>query len=715
MKTSLIAGLAAIAIAASAFGQARVDYKANLAKVPAKDPAPEGTPPQIVPAMRGQHPRLMFTTAEIDAMRKASETDPVLKRARADVGGWARRFKLPKEDPPAIVTNDTQALATACERYAGLAYAYALDKDPNAKQAILDILNMMLDQPYWADAPELDSNMGAGNNMVMVGLLFDTIAGDLDASLRKKLVDKMLTHVRRMHYLGHKQLAVKTIKYWQQDPQNNHRWHRMAGVSACLLAIYDEPGVDAGYLLDYYKKEMDFLTKWFPHDGDCHEGAGYQTFGFMYLGMAATIWDRVTGSDYLKSTAGFANAANQQLYYNAPGRNGNQSFGDDMNGDNGNFNHHAAAFFLSARLTRNKDLQAALVDRLERYMNRKDGKPTQYPWGLFAFYDPTLAKGNADALPPYRLFPDLGAASIRDKWTDDGVLLTFKCGPYGGYALNDYRHTVMGPDGKPHYINVAHDDPDANTFALGTGGDFLFHPGLYSFQKITRTNNGVTVNGKGQIGEGSDYTQPVKDTDMRTLSYLTGWKADDKGRVIVEGEAGKAYPDLKAFRRTAVYLPGEYILLLDDIRGDAQNEITWRGTVEKGNFEKPETGHCYVETKSGKRMDFQILANQPFTGALDHMYLDGRFGGKLMQQFQFAARTDAVRFACLMDPWKKKPEMTLAEQGGTTTLSITVEGKTDTWTWATASDAQTPSSIEGKRGGEALITLTPADKAPHGD
>ena len=50
--------------------------------------------------------------------------------------------------------------------------------------------------------------------------------------------------------------------------------------------------------------------------------------------------------------------------------------------------------------------------------------------------------------------------------------------------LNQYRHEVL-KDGKPHYINVAHDDPDANSFALAGDGELWFHPGVYSKLKKT--------------------------------------------------------------------------------------------------------------------------------------------------------------------------------------------------------------------------------------
>jgi hypothetical protein len=688
---------------------APVNYEANLAKVPATDPDP-ATPPAIVPALKGQHPRLLFTKAEIEDLRKRVAADPLLKKTAERLIAWAKRAKPPKEKPPAIVTSDTPALASSVGQYAGLAYAYGLDPDPVIRQNIIDLLTVLLDEPYWADVKELDSSMGAGNNLFMAGLLFDAVAADLEPDFRSKFANKLLTQARRMYYLGHQKRAVDTIKYWQQDPQNNHRWHRDAGMTASLFAIADMEGIEAGYMLEQLKQEMDFLMKWYPADGDCHEGSGYQRFGFFYLAMAARIWDRVAGTEYLKNP-GFQNAWAQQLYYWIPANGGSLSFGDDMNTPT-LFNHLDAAFFICPSLSRDKNVQAALKRRFDKTSVRKDDRPYDYPWSLLAFYDPTVGEGDATAVPKNKLFGDLGAATMRDSWEDGAVLFGFKCGPYGGFKLNEYRHEVREENGDPHYINVAHDDPDANSFALSLGPDFIFHPGVYSTTKLTEQNNTLTVDGKGQIKEGDAYTQPVPKTDMRELSYLTGWKEGPGGSAIIEGEAGAAYPSLKQFRRTAIWMPDEYILLLDNIQADGKHEITWRAAAQKAQFENPADGRCYAYTNSGARLDFQMLSNRDFKGAIDYLYLHGRFGASLLQQFQFSLDAEAAKFACLLDPWKKKPSLQLREEGGTVTLTVKMGDKEDIWTWQNPADGKTPSVITGKRGGQVLAELTAKDKAP---
>jgi hypothetical protein len=295
-------------------------------------------------------------------------------------------------------------------------------------------------------------------------------------------------------------------------------------------------------------------------------------------------------------------------------------------------------------------------------------------------------------------------------------------------------------------VSVAHDDPDANSIAMSIAGDFIFHPGVYSTKKMTDTISSLTVDGKGQVMEGEAYTQPLPERDMRDLSYLTGWKTGDKGRLIVEGEAGNAYsyygppqgtgesaakdpaaaPEptkpniftdsvLKKFRRSTIWMPGEYVLVLDDIVADKPRDIMWRGTVNKASFTNSNEGLCQITTGSDKKVNMQMLSNKPIKGAIDHCFLAGRWGNELIQQLQFPVKSDAVKYACLLDPWDKKTTMTLNESGDRATITVKGEGFEDTWTWKQSKDNTTPSLIEGKRNGAPLIALTEQDKAPHGD
>jgi len=349
---------------------------------------------------------------------------------------------------------------------------------------------------------------------------------------------------------------------------------------------------------------------------------------------------------------------------------------------------------------------------------------------MLQFYDPEVQPNNAKALPTYRLLPDIGAASFRDSWDDNAVVMTFKCGPYGGYKLNEYRNTTL-VDGKPHYVNIAHDDPDANEFAMAVGAGFAFHPGNYTSpdksKKLSGEHSTITVDGKGQVSEGGGFTQPVGNADMTKFSYLTGWKTGDNGRIIIEGEAGPAYCGqnydelrrannqvapavLKTYRRTLIWMPKEYVLILDNIVGNGSHMITWHGSAVKADA--PNNGTGTVTTDAGGQVKYQIVSDKNFDAKVVPITLVGRWSMDPIQQLQFSVNTDAVKFATVLDPWKTGVTVKLGNQMGATTVEVTGAGFHDKWTWNAASDLTTPSQITGTRNGMPLVSLTEADKAP---
>lgn len=693
-----------------------IDYAAVLALVPPGDPAAKDAP-KLKPELKGKHPRLLFDDAFIAQLKEQAETDPVLKSAATEIVKIGNRKNLfPREARPAVVDNDTAALTQGFSNYIQLAFAYALDKNPTALENIKTVLENMLETPYWADAIELDCNMGAGNNMAAVAVLYDVSYNDLDPEFRKKVAERLLVQARRMYYLGYKMLCPNVVKYWQNDPQPNHRWHRGCGQIAALSVIADDVNGRADFLLGEAKREFEFILKYYPEDGDCHEGSGYQNFGFFYLALTGWIFDRNFGTSYLKHP-GFSNAWKQQVYYDSPGMQSNMTFGDAPNtvGVSANLD---GGFYLCSRLSRDKDA-FAVFDRFfhSRTVNPRYPKAAyRYPWSVLLCYDPTLKGGSADRFPVNHLFADLGAVSLRDNWGKDAVAFSFKCGPYGGYRLNEFRHDMpLSKYGTFHYLNLAHDDPDANGFALTAFRDFIFHPGNYSVKKLTSHTASILFDGKGQKQEGDVYTQPAPKEDMRTFSYLTSFKQDKANRVIVEGEAGNAYPGLKNFRRSVIWMPGEYILVLDDVIAKKPGVITWNGIVPKAMIEDADAGLCYVPAKNGKKMYFTILSDQPLKAYVDFYELAGRWTNLLLNQYRFdAENTGKARFACLLDPWEKGVRLEMKDNGNSVSLKVTGKGIGDQWSWTPTGDAHKVGRIVGTRGGKTLIELTEKDVAPRG-
>ena len=124
----LLSLTAPAAMAASSSDISPELIKQNLAKIPPTDPV-VGNPPKLLDAVKGQHPRLLFTAKEIDDLKARIASDPILKKTYEDVSARSKRFKLDPKIAAQLISNDTAALSIANGDYPSLAYAYALDHD----------------------------------------------------------------------------------------------------------------------------------------------------------------------------------------------------------------------------------------------------------------------------------------------------------------------------------------------------------------------------------------------------------------------------------------------------------------------------------------------------------------------------------------------------------------------------------------------------------
>jgi hypothetical protein len=124
--------------------------------------------------------------------------------------------------------------------------------------------------------------------------------------------------------------------------------------------------------------------------------------------------------------------------------------------------------------------------------------------------------------------------------------------PVGGHELNRYRNAHGFK-----YINVAHDDPDANSFTLVRDGRYLAETDRYSRRKRSANHNTIPRERQGasraRAARRARRTQPATGrTDMREMAYVTAYQETEQ-YVLIEGEAAGSYPGLERFRRSFLW------------------------------------------------------------------------------------------------------------------------------------------------------------------
>lgn len=649
--------------------------------VPDKDPELTEAPVELVPEVRGVHPRLFFGPDDIPALREKA-LSPAMKVNWDDLLGYLEACNPPKHTK--FLKDATDGQRQGLWRMPTVALHYVVTGDKKSFNKAVGFMKLLLGLEHWETTGELDAGMSSANIMIGAAICYDFLYNDLDPDFREQFRQKLLLMGRAQYHGGHLN-KNKTNGYWQGDPANNHRWHRNAGFSLAILTAY-EGNPSEQWILTKLAKEFEYVTDWLPPDGTSHEGPTYLVFGMPHLTLGLMAVDRCLGTRYMDRP--FAqNVARFKLQTITPGFTNGFQFGDSSGV--GGYNH-----FLWAFTGRHK--QSHVQIGLKR-LQANNEKAFQFGWMGVLWQDPTVDEGGDLAqLETTSFFPDLQTAFLRDSWEDDGVAAMFRCGPFGGLLLNEYRNTH-----NMKYINVAHDDPDANSFMLFSQRQFLTESDRYSKRKRSANHNTLLVNGQGQKAgkrpEGKGWSQP--DGNMLEMAYVTGWK-DAGDTVIVEGEAGGSYKDAERFRRTFVWVRGEYILVLDDMQALKEVDYTW--LLQAPELVETEATADSVSTyelrKGEAACPVAVIADREVSGAIKQSTADHRGKSLGWQQLHLSTTASAWRMVSIYDPWRRGDVQIKAtwHSPEAATVTVTGQGIDDTWEWRLADDLETPSSLQGR-------------------
>jgi hypothetical protein len=512
-----------------------------------------------------------------------------------------------------------------------------------------------------------------------------------------------------MYYGGHLR-KNPSPHYWQNDPHNNHHWHRTTGALLAALAAYDG-SEDQQWLLKQITDDVAWLAKWLPKDGTSHESPTYLIFGTTQLTLMMQASDRCMDTDYLNLPF-FRHFGAFLIDCQLPGTSKLIDYGDS----GGKLSAYSLAIYQAAAKHKLAGIQQHLDQTIKAYPSS-----FQPSWFGILWRGRTLTNSPAVQMQNAKLYDDIGIALMRDGWESGDVAGMFKCGPFGGYTLNQFRN-----DNQYSYINVAHDDPDANSFVIFKDGDYLAQTDRYSKHKQSRNHNTILINGMGQrvpgYGEGVVWTQPAKgDVDMTDMAYITNWQVTDKV-VAVEGEASGSYlevtdqqtsqsrPALERYRRSLLWVKGDYVLVLDHIKAPMPVDMTWMMQGNKLSTQDAKAlqytlahdiaaCHFAIATDAQNGWEQQIV---PATA--DHKKKPLGY-----QQLQLTRHASEFYLASVYFPWGGNGQITLNNKDGKKIVTVTTDKQQDTWQWESAPDNLTCSTISGIRRGNMLIQLDPAN------
>jgi len=685
--------------------------KTSESVVPAKDPQLTGSAVQLNKEVMSAHPRLLFGPKDLPRLKEFYNSDKG-KPYREGIEKMLPVCKAPEK--PGFLMDATDGQRQGLWRMPTVSLHYALTGDKKSYERALGYLTLLETLPEWESAPEINSGMSSANIMIGAALTFDLLYNDMPADFREKFRQKLWYMARAQYYGGHL-MKLPGVHYWQGDPQNNHRWHRDSGM---LMAIATAATGDASeaWMMRQAFDEMKFINDWLPGDGTSHEGATYLVFGATHLTLANNVCDRLFGTKYLQEPF-YKHINDFLLQSQCPGLTFPFQFGDSGGGSGA-----YGQFAFKAACENNQADQLALLMQ----MGKVQPDFFMWHWLSIVWLDPNAKVGTIEHMPKTSFFKDMGLAFLRDGWESQNIGAMFKCGPLGGYKLNEYRK-VFAENGQLKGVNVAHDDPDANSFIIWSNGALVAETDRYSAHKESAHHNTILINGMGQMVPGrmepQTWSQPGAG-DMREMAVVTSFK--DAGDVVVcEGEAAGSYleikqslknltrPALDRYRRTFIWVKGSYLLVLDDIKAPEAVDITWlmqapqltRQGDKDLKFElKHKDASCGMQINQIGNVELiPIIAESP---ADDHQ--KGLLG---WQQLQLKGHTNGLKLATLMTPWGGDYKVsTKAAADGSVQITVNGEKVNDTWQWTPANGKFEPSTLKGTRKGGFNVQVGTKDK-----
>ena len=514
-------------------------------------------PEELLARVPEGHSRLLYPRGDLDQIRQTLETT----RRRSWKACLRAAERALDTDTPQYPTyhntEDKQAQRLEYVKYfqyirryidgrlMDLSLAYLMTEEAKyaeaGKRILLEIASWPTDDAdvtsvsaKWGDEPGLSYSKCAH-------FAYDWLYHALNED-EKKLVFKMCED---RAWQTHRRLVRQT---YLTTPGDSHNGRMIAYLSDMAIAMAGE-SEGAKTWLDFSLKALTTIyPHWAGYEGGWAEGAPY---GLWYNGFYIPAFEalkQTTGFDLWQRP--FFNNVRQFFFYCTSVRGEIRPFGDSAEkGGPGEKGGSGYADLMWHHAHRFDDPYVGWWVNQIRGWSGGSGRTS------LLFDDAVPSKEPVD-IPQSRVFRGVGWAGLHSNLADvdNDTFFLFKSSPYG---------------------SVSHSHADQNCFAIMKGGKALAIPSGYygpsygmphhaDWTRSTKANNGVLVNGEGQVIRNAKANGHIVDFEERVgLSYVCG-------------DATAAYMGkLNRFQRHVLFLRPGLILMLDDLAAPEAATYQW--------------------------------------------------------------------------------------------------------------------------------------------
>lgn len=458
--------------------------------------------------------------------------------------------------------------------------------------------------PHWGKERMPDHDLDAAWLLFGLGLGYDWLGVALPHDERAALRDKLIVQGQKLYDFA---LACEG-KWWSSAYWQNHNWICYGGLAVAAYALCDEfsqAGSWAARARDNFLRALAYM----PEDGSDYEGPVYWRYGIIWFLIYADLLQQQTGED-LHDSQFLRNTFYYRLYMSGPNLVDTANFGDCHDRRSA---HSAAVYARLAGLYNIGEAQW-LYHHFQRIGEwEREGAEGLVKPGLWAesgleflWYQPGVTAAPIADLPLSRVFPDLGLLAMRSSWDRDALTMAFKCGTPNGMKAWHSGHMHKRRHGW-ETLSAGHDHPDANSFIIIKGEDYIAVDDGYARSKQTATHSTLLIDGRGQYAGGTKNAfRNLDETWGARLEASFGYE----DVVYARGEAARAYaPELglRQFTREMIFLAGQAVVLRDTVRADAPHRFDWLLQTDS----PPEATGCGSFTIKSGETACRLRALQP--------------------------------------------------------------------------------------------------------
>ena len=511
-------------------------------------------------------PYLLLKRHAIDKWRELARTSHASQYRRLLKQADSYRHHRP---PPEHPSDSITYIGTAV---LNLGLSCLLGGDRSYVDAARRWIHTAISYPHWGKERMPDHDLDAAWLLFGLGLGYDWLKEMLPPDEAGALRDKLAWQGKLLYEFA----LANQGRWWSSAYWQNHNWICYGGLATVAYALWDdvdETPLWAELARDNFVQSLALM----PEDGSDYEGPVYWRYGFIWFLIYADLLQQQTGENLHQSDF-LQNSFFYRLYLSGPNLADTANFGDCHDRRSA----HTAAVY--ARLAGLYSIGEAQWLYHHFYKNgewEREGAEGLVKPGLraesgleFLWYQPEVQPAPLRNLPYSRIFPDLGLVAMRSSWQADGTAMAFKCGTPNGIKAWHSGNALNRKYGW-QTISAGHDHPDANSFILIKGDDYIAVDEGYSKTKLTANHSTLLIDGRGQYADGTYNI-------FRQADESWGARLEDafdfEGCVYARGEAARAYHSelkLRQFSREMLFLDGAAIVLRDTIASDKRHNYQW--------------------------------------------------------------------------------------------------------------------------------------------